>query len=397
MLALYGIGNIIGAGVYVLVGKIAEPAGYLAVIAFLVAAIIAFCAALSYAELAARFPVSAGVAIYLHKAFKAKYLSTIVGSMLVAAGAVSSATLLRGFSGYFEQLTGIEPLISIPVAAVLLILLMLKGIKESVGVAALLTVIEVGGLLFLIGSIMIAQPQAIASFSEGFVASLGSFDAMGLAAIVSAAFIAFYAFVGFEDMVNIAEEVKNPKRAFPRAILVSMAVVTVLYLLVTIAALGVLSPALLGGSEAPLADVFKAATGGEATIIIAISLLATLNGVLVNVIMGSRFLYGMASRGWISSWFSKLSSSHIPARGTVFVGFLALVGALLLPVERLAQVTSLLLLCVFLAVNISLIVVRRRYRSTKDSKLRMSPAFMPWAGAAGSVALLAAQAVTMIS
>lgn len=395
MLALYGIGNIVGAGVYVLVGKIAEPAGYLAILAFLIAALVAFCAALSYAELASRFPVSAGVAVYLHEAFKAKYVSTIIGLMLVGAGIVSSATLLKGFAGYFEQLTGIDPWMSITVASVLLLLVMLKGIKESVGVAALLTIVEVGGLVFLVGSIMAAKPDAVATFTEGFSTSIGSFEAASFAAIISAAFIAFYAFVGFEDMVNIAEEVKNPQRAFPRAILVSMAIVTVLYLVVTIAALGVLTPAVLGNSDAPLADVFTAATGNEATIIIVISLLATINGVLVNVIMGSRFLYGMANRGWIPTWFSKVSRWHIPARSTVIVGIIALIAALLLPIEQLAQTTSLLLLCVFLAVNVSLIVIRRRQPGSKDP-LKMSPNFIPWAGAIASALLLAGQAITMM-
>lgn len=395
LLTLYGIGNIVGAGVYVLVGKIAEPAGYLAIIAFLIAALVAFCAALSYAELASRFPVSAGISIYLHKAFGNKRLSTIVGLMLVAAGVVSSATLLRGFSGYFEQLTGIAPWVSITVVALLLMAVMLKGIKESVSMAAFLTIVEVGGLLFLVGSIMVAQPGTLGVFAQGFSAEFGALDMMAMSGVISAAFIAFYAFVGFEDMVNIAEEVKQPQKAFPRAILVSMAVVTVLYILVTVAALGVLAPHLLGASTAPLADVYRAATGGNATVIIVISLLATLNGVLVNIIMGSRFLYGMANQGWISSWFAQVSRWHVPARGVVVVGALALIAALMLPIERLAQVTSLLLLCVFLAANVSLIVVRRRASVGADT-LRISPSFMPWVGAVASAALLIAQAITMV-
>ena len=396
LLTLYGVGNIVGAGVYVLVGKIAEPAGYFAVVAFLIAAFVAFCAALSYAELASRFPVSAGVAVYLHEAFKARRLSTIVGLMLVGAGIVSSATLLKGFSGYFEQLTGIEPVVSITVAAIMLVAVMLKGIKESVSVAAVLTVIEVAGLVYLVGSIMMAQPQAIGTFNDGFAHALQGFEVANMAAIISAAFIAFYAFVGFEDMVNIAEEVKEPRKSFPRAILISMVVVTVLYVAVTVAALGVLTPQVLGNSTAPLADVFTAATGQNAMIIIVISLLATLNGVLVNVIMGSRFLYGMAKRGWIPEWFSKVSRWHVPARGTVVVGAGALVAALLLPIENLAQLTSLLLLGVFLAVNVSLIVVRRQSGHAKEDSLRISPVFMPWLGAILSAGLLAAQAATLL-
>lgn len=396
MLTLYGIGNIVGAGVYVLVGKIAEPAGYLAVLAFLIAALVAFGAALSYAELASRFPVSAGIAVYMHEAFKAKRLSIIIGLMLVGAGIVSSATLLKGFAGYFSQLTGIEPWIGIVAAAIVLTAVMLKGIKESVGVAALLTVIEVGGLLFLVGSILLSQPSAITTFTGGFSEALGSFDMASFAGIVSAAFIAFYAFVGFEDMVNIAEEVKKPQTAFPRAILISLAVVTILYTAVTVAALGVIAPHLLGSSSAPLADVFQTATGNGAEIIIVISLLATLNGVLVNLVMGSRFLYGMARRGWIPPWFSKVSRWHVPARGTIIVSTLALTAALLLPIERLAQTTSLLLLCVFIAANVSLIVVRRRTQPDHDS-LKISPTYMPWVGAIASVALLIGQAIIMVT
>lgn len=394
MLTLYGIGNIVGAGVYVLVGKIAEPAGYLAVLAFLVAALVAFGAALSYAELAARFPVSAGIAVYLHEAFKARRLSTIIGLMLVGAGIVSSATLLKGFAGYFSQLTGISHWVGIIGAAVILTAIMLKGIKESVGFAALLTVIEVGGLLFLVGSILLAQPSAVTAFAGNFSEALGNFNAASFAGIVSAAFIAFYAFVGFEDMVNIAEEVKKPRTAFPRAILICMATVTVLYVIVTVAALGVLAPHILANSSAPLADVFQAATGNGAEVIIIISLLATLNGVLVNIVMGSRFLYGMARRGWIPEWFSRVSRWHVPARGTIIVSTLALMAALLLPIERLAQITSLLLLCVFLAANVSLIVVRRGQPGVDN--LRISPAYMPWIGAVASAALLAGQIITMV-
>lgn len=393
MLTLYGIGNIVGAGVYVLVGKIAEPAGYLAILAFFIAALVAFGAALSYAELASRFPVSAGIAVYLHKAFKAKKLSTIIGLMLVGAGIVSSATLLKGFAGYFSQLTGLEPWIGIIGAAIILTAIMLKGIKESVGVAALLTIIEVGGLMFLAGSVLFFQPTAVTTFANGFHEALGSFNIASFAGVISAAFIAFYAFVGFEDMVNIAEEVKKPQTAFPRAILYSMAVVTVVYIIVTVVALGVLTPQTLSSSSAPLADVFRAATGNGAGVIIIISLLATLNGVLVNIVMGSRFLYGMARRGWIPEWFSKVSKWHVPARGTLIVSGLSLIAALLLPIEQLAQSTSLLLLCVFLAANISLIVVRRR--QPNPDNLKISPTYMPWIGAVASAALLAGQILTM--
>lgn len=394
MLTLYGIGNIVGAGVYVLVGKIAEPAGYLSVLAFLLAALVAFCAALSYAELASRFPVSAGVSVYLYEAFKKRRLSTVIGLMLVGAGIVSSATLLKGFAGYFQSLTGISPWLSSIIVAGLLIVIMLRGIKESVNAAALLTIIEVGGLLFLVGAIFFVQPDAFSLYLNNFSSDIARLDILGFAGIISAAFIAFYAFVGFEDMVNVAEEVKQPQKAFPKAILLSLGIVTGLYIIVAIAALGILTPAALGSSTAPLADVFKAATHNDATVIIVISLLATLNGVLVNVIMGSRFLYGMAKHAWIPKWFSHVSKKRVPSRGILLVGISALGASLLLPIEHLAQATSLLLLCVFFAANISLVVVRRQQSSL--ARLKISPAFMPWVGAIASLALLLGQLATML-
>lgn len=396
MLALYGIGNIVGAGVYVLIGKIAEPAGYLAVLAFLAAALVAFCAALSYAELVARFPVSAGVAVYLHEAFKAKHLSTVVGVMLIVAGVVSSATLLKGFAGYFHQLVPLSSWASILLIGSILIVIMMRGIKESVTAAALLTILEIGGLVFLIGSILIAKPGAADTYLDGFLATAGNFDLGLLAGVISGAFIAFYAFIGFEDMVNIAEEVKEPQRAFPRAILLSMAIVTVLYLAVAITTLGVLSPTVLGNSAAPLADAYHSATGNNAVIIVAIGLAATLNGVLVNIIMGSRFLYGMAKRQWIPTWFGKVSKRHVPARGVALVGAIAIIAALWIPIEKLAQITSLLLLFVFMAVNISLIMIRRNPQPSVAKNIRLSPAFVPWLGAIASALLLIGQGWTLL-
>lgn len=395
LLALYGVGNIVGAGVYVLVGKIAEPAGYLSVLAFILAAAVAFCAALSYAELAARFPVSAGISVYLHEAFKGKYLPTAIGLLLVFAGTVSTATLLKGFAGYFTSLIPAEPIVVMACATLLLLVIMLRGIKESVGAAALLTVVEVGGLLFLIATILLAQPGALAHFSSQFSHSVSAIDGTAIAGIISAAFLAFYAFIGFEDMVNIAEEVKKPQTAFPRAILAAMITVTVLYIAVAAVTLGVLSPQALGSSNAPLAEAYASATGNSAVPIVVVSLIATLNGVIVNIVMGSRFLYGLARREWIGPWFGKLSRYHVPARGLSIVAGVAFVCAMWFPVEYLAQATSLLLLFVFFAVNISLIAIRRR--DTQENRVfRISPHFVPWLGALASGALLVGQIITLL-
>lgn len=396
MLTLYGIGNIVGAGVYVLIGKIAEPAGYLAVLAFLIAALVAFCSALSYAELASRFPVSAGVSVYLFEAFRKKWLSTLVGFMLVGAGIVSASTLVKGFAGYFTALVPIHPWLAMTGIILLLGGIALKGIKESVGTAALFTIVEIGGLLFLVGSIALAQPAAVGEFPAQFSTALGSLDALAFANLLSAAFIAFYAFVGFEDIVNIAEEVKKPQKAFPVAILASMLVVTVLYGAVAVATLAVMTPERLAESDAPLASAYETATGNSAIILILIGLVATLNGVLVNVIMGSRILYGLARRGWTSRWFAKVSRYHVPARGLMVVCCIALVCALAVPLENLAQITSLLLLLVFCLVNVSLIIIRKQHPIASEKKLHIAPRYLPWAGVITSLGLLATQIVAVI-
>ena len=395
MLTLYGVGNIVGAGVYVLVGKIAEPAGYLAVFAFALAALVAFCAALSYAELAARFPVSAGISVYLHEAFKAKHVSTVIGVLLVFAGTISTATLLKGFSGYFTHFLPVDPLIVIATVTLLLLLSKLRGIKESVGIAAVLTIIEVCGLLFLMAAILITEPNTLATFSGNFLHAARAIDGTALTGILAGALIAFYAFVGFEDMVNIAEEVQKPQHAYPRAILAAMISVTVLYIAVTVVTLGVLSPQILSASSAPLADAYAVATGQSPALIIGVSLVATLNGVIVNVVMGSRFLYGLSRRGWIPEWFGRVSGRHVPARGLVLVSACAALCAFLLPIERLAQATSLLLLIVFAAVNISLIIIRKRH-TVYSQEIRISPGFVPWVGAITSILLLVGQVILFL-
>ncbi len=393
LLALYGIGNIVGVGIYVLIGQIAAEAGYLAVVSFFIAGSVAFCAALSYAELATRFPVSAGISAYLQEAFKSRLVSTVVGLSLVGVGVVSTATLLRGFSGYLHMLTPVSPVLVSFMLAGVLTLLAARGIKQSVVAAAVLTVVEVGGLLFLIAIIMWQQPAAVIHFGHHFMQAAQTGGWAGIFGILTASFMAFYAFVGFEDTVNIAEEVQEPQRAYPKALFISLSVVAGLYMLLAIVVLSVVPLPQLGQSQAPLALAYQLATGNAADAIIVISLLGTINGMIVTMTMGSRFLYGLARQGWISSWFSRLSSRRVPLRGLVLVATGALLCALTLPIERSAQITSLLLLLVFLAANVSLILIRKQ--STTSSQ-NLTPEYVPWLGAIASAALLIGQSAAML-
>jgi amino acid transporter len=178
---------------------------------------------------------------------------------------------------------------------------------------------------------------------------------------MGAAFLAFFAFIGFEDMVNIAEEVKNPQRNMPRGILLAFAVATLLYLLVILVSLMTLDSETLGKSTAPLADVYRAASGKEATFISVIGLIAVLNGGLIQIIMGSRILFGMSRNGWLPKFLSTINpTTQTPIRATIAATAIALIAALTLPLVSLAQITSGLILGVFVMINISLIRIKMR-------------------------------------
>ena len=233
LVTFYGLGNILGAGIYVLVGKVVGEAGYLAPFSFLLASIIAGLTAFTFAELASRFPVSAGETVYVFEGFGKKQLSILVGLLIIMTGVVSAATIARGFVGYLNVFLDTPGWLSIILLLSVLGTVAIWGIMESVRMAAVLTTLEVLGLLlilFVTAPYFTDLPSRINDFSPGW-------DLAVWPGIFSGAFLAFYAFVGFEDMVNVAEEVKNPQRNLPRGILLALATSTVLYVAVAFAVL----------------------------------------------------------------------------------------------------------------------------------------------------------------
>ncbi|MCK5365195.1 MAG: amino acid permease, partial [Gammaproteobacteria bacterium] len=227
LITLYGLGNILGAGIYVLIGEVIAAAGMGAPLAFILAAIVAALSAFTYGELAARFPVSAGEAVYVHQAFDLRWLSMAVGLMIAAAGMVSSATLARGFAGYFQVLLDLPDALVIVCLVVALGFIAAWGIKSSVRVAATLTIIEAGGLMMIV----IVAGHNLDTVPENLPRMLLLEGNSALAGVVLGAFLAFFAFIGFEDMVNVAEEVERPARNLPLGILIALGVSTVIYLL----------------------------------------------------------------------------------------------------------------------------------------------------------------------
>lgn len=387
-LLLYGLGNIIGAGIYVLVGKIAERADYLAPISFLVAALATVFTAFSYAELAKILAVTAAEPVYAYKAFKKRWLSMLIGFALFGSAIVSAGVLALSFTGYFNSLFNLPDLVVAGGIISILTFTAIKGAKETVRTAAILTITEVIGLLIIVVSAFVFVDGFGGKFNETLTQIPKSLSIDSFPVIMSGAFLAFYAFIGFEDMMALAEEVENPKKSFPYAILGSIGAASVLYILVATVAMTVIPPNLLGRSEAPLADVFQTATGWPPLIMALIGIAAITNGLLAHIVMGSRMLYGLAKQGWISGQLQDVGESNTPVMGTVLVAAVVFIAAWLVPLERLAETTSLLLLSVFTVTNASLIVLRKKRKMTTTSKFRT---IAPWAGIFVSLIMIVAR------
>ncbi len=388
LITLYGLGNILGAGIYVLVGEVVGAAGMGAPLAFLLAAAIAALTAFTYGELAARYPVSAGEAVYVHEAFGVRWLSLSVGLLIATAGMVSSATLARGFTGYFQVLMDLPDALLIVCLVVILGLVAAWGIKNSVRIAATLTVIEAGGLVmivFVAGGNLDRVPEELPRM-------LLFSGETALAGLLLGAFLAFFAFIGFEDMINVAEEVERPERNLPLGILIALCVSTLIYVMVILVALTSVPIEQLAGSKAPLALVYQHVTGGSPIVISSIGLMAVMNGVLVQIIMAARILYGMSVKGWLPRGLGVVHPrTQTPIRATIAVTVIVTTLALWFPILHLATATTFLILLVFGLVNLALVALKRR--QSKVAGVMPCPMWVPVAGTVASFGLLAAQLV----
>lgn len=383
LLLLYGVGITVGAGIYVLIGAVAGHAGAAAPWAFAVAAAAMAFTVGSYAELATRFPVSAGEAAYVRAALNSRPASTAVGLLTMLIGIVASAAVALGSAGYIGQFVAWpKPLI---VAGVLIGLGLVAawGILESVLLASLFTLIEVGGLVYIIAAGIAAGVPVAPMLAPPL-------DAQALGGIGYAALLAFFAFIGFEDLANVVEEAKVPHRDIPRAMVLTLIVTTLLYLAVAAIAVAAVPPAELAASPAPLALVLRTLTGASPLVISAIAIVATLNTILAQLTMAARVVYGMARQGDLPSLAGHVhpkTATPLVATAVIVAATLAL--ALTVPFERLAEGTSLATLVVFAAVNFSLLRLRARKALSPHPHARV-PIWVPAAGLATCLAMLAA-------
>ena len=384
LLTAYGVGIMVGAGIYVLVGVAAGEAGVFAPLSFFLAALVVLPTALSYAELSARIPEAAGESAYVAQGLGSRWLALLVGLIIVAAGIVSAAAVLRGGVGYLTSIIAFDPARAMIGAGLALTFLAILGALESVVFAVLLTLAEVLGLVLVIGAGIAAAPVA------GWVDP----GAPVWSGVVGASVFAFFAFIGFEDMVNMAEEARDPGRTMPRALLGALALTALLYALVTLAAVRAVPVETLAASPRPLALVWQAGSGQSPDFLSAIAVAAALNGVLAQIIMAARVLFGLGRRHRGLGLFHRAHPRlGTPVLASLLVGGMVVVAALSLPVARLAEYATLALLAVFVLVNGALIGLKRGRApgalSVPPSVPFSVPALVPWLGIALSLGMLA--------
>ncbi|AIR96367.1 APC family permease [Streptomyces glaucescens] len=386
LLYFFILGDVLGAGVYVLVGQVAADAGGAVWVPLAVALLLALLTAASYAELATKYRRAGGAAHYATRAF-GPFAGFLAGFCMLAAGIVSVAALARGFGGDY-----LSAFVTLPVGLVavaflaLLALLNARGIRESMRANVVATVVEVGGLLIVValGAWLLIRGDG----DPGRLTQLGTADKGAAAAVLSGSVLAYYSFVGFETSVNVAEETRDPRRSYPRALFGALATAGAVYVLVGIAASAAVPTDRLAASSGPLLEVVEEAGGVPLLLFSAIALVAVANGALLTGIMSSRLAYGMARDGLLPASLAKvLPGRRTPwaaiAATTVPAMILALTGS----VAVLASTLVLLLLVVFFMVNIAVLVLRRDHGTAPHFR---APTVLPVLGAASCV-LLATQ------
>jgi amino acid transporter len=385
LVVLYGLGVTIGAGIYVLIGAAAGQAGMYAPVSFCIAALVMTPTAASFAELSSRMPVSAGEAAYARAGFNSRGLALSVGLLVVTAGSVSAAAVAIGAAGYIAVFIDAPESLIITLVVLAMGLAAAWGILESVSLAGVLTLIEIGGLVLIVVAGIGHDPSILARLGEVVP---GSFDPVIWSGVFSAGLLAFFAFIGFEDMVNIAEEVKEPLKVLPWAIFLTLVLSTLIY--VAVVSVAVLSVPVegLAASKAPLGYVYESVTGGSPLVISAIAIVATLNGIIVQMIMASRVLYGLSAQGDLPAVLAQVSPwTRTPLIATALVVAIILILALAFPIEGLAEMTSRVTLTIFSLVNLALLRIKLREDAPPEGMFTVA-LWVPAAGLGLSLLLL---------
>ena len=385
MLVFFVVGDILGAGIYALVGEVGGKTGGAIWSAFLFALALAVFTAFAYAELVTKYPKAAGAALYVNKAFKRPFLTFLVAFAVMCSGLASAATIATAFGGdYLSAFVSWDKTVVGLCFLAAIGLINLRGITESMRFNFVLTLIEVAGLVLvvIIGAAVLGDGGGDPGRAFEFKAGDSAFLAM-----IAGAGLAFFALIGFEDSVNLAEEARKPKVDYPWALFGGLAVAGFIYMAVTVIASMVVPTDTLAGSDGPLLEVTsQGPLAVNDKVFSAIALFALANGALINMIMASRLLYGMSREGIVPAVFSRiLPGRQTPWVAIVFVTLIA--GALLVTggLEQLAETTVLLLLIVFAIVNVCVLVLRR---DRVEGEHFRAPTVVPVIGAIVSLGLL---------
>jgi amino acid transporter len=391
-LVLYGIGTMVGAGFYALMGKVVGEAGMAAPVAFVLTGALAALSALSFAELSSRFPVSAGAAQYVREGFGSIPLSTVTGWLVILTGVVSAATMTVASVGFLRDMVPLNETLGILLFVLAMTGIAAWGIGESVAVVTVITLVEVGALVYVCG----INLDALGALPTRWPELLPTAASGGWLGIFAGAFLAFYAFIGFEDMVNMAEEVKDVRRVMPLAILISIGLTTFLYVAVILVAMLALSPERLAASATPVAELAGDGWLSGAGLRL-VSLMTGINGALVQVIMAARVAYGMARREQGPRWMAAVNPvTRTPVRSTLMAGGIIAALALFFPLTTLAKATSAIILLIFAGVNLALWRVKGRDPDPCGVGPRY-PRWLPLTGFVVSLSVLAFQAVLALN
>ena len=383
LLVLYGTGITIGAGIYVLIGAVAGHAGVYAPWSFLLAAAVMGFTVASYIELSTRYPVSAGEAAYVRAAFQSRLLSTLTGLLTVVIAIVSSAAVALGSAGYIQQFVDLPRSLIVIILVVGLGAVAAWGILESVIIASVLTLIEAGGLIAIIVVAVHTDVPIVAALVTTPPVEIGALSGIGFGSL-----LAFFAFIGFEDLANVVEEAKEPRRDIPRAMVLTLLISTILYVVVAAVAVSAVSIERLALSPAPLSLVFREIAGVSPATISAIAIVATLNTILAQMTMAARVLYGVARDGDLPKILARVSPrTGTPLVATVLIVVSIIPLALVVSFAWLAESTSLATLGVFALVNLALL--RLRFRQVKSDAPHVKvPIWVPTVGLATCVAMI---------
>ena len=375
---IFGISVIVGAGIYAIIGAATAIAGAGVWLSFIIASLVALLTGLSYAELASMFPKAGSSFLYVLKGLKNKMLGFITGWLVLFETMVGAAAISMAFGNYLASILTFPVTLAAFAVILFFSIVNLIGIRESIRLNNIMFIMEIGGLLFVIAAGFLfgaAQPD------------LMDFEMMQ---VFAGAALVFFAMLGFEMLASESEEAKDARHTIPHAIILSIIICTVLYVLFAIAALLLVGPEVLGASTAPVKDVVIPLLGEYAFIFAIIALASTANTVMICLITASRLSYGMANEHALPSFISKVNKKfRTPHFAVIFAFLVATLFLLLANMVIIAEVTNFAALTAFFMVNISVIVLRlREPKARREFHIPLSVANVPLPAVVGAISVL---------